>query len=316
MLGDHQRAAGPASTWDLAPNTYTGPFPFVFQLEVEERRGNPDVGSEQAETYTLGAVFERESWSGSIDFYTIDIKGAIAPPDAYFVYNRCFNGAGTNPSYSIDDPEGFCRLIVRDPISGYRVQVNALYRNLGALETDGVDLQFNWRGDVGDNGMFVNFLVSYVNSYKLQQQPGGAFTEYAGTLGAGGQFDYRTFTTVGYDFGDNVNLGLRWTHLPEVENAVFATNPATTVATDELLRPFRLVRRLVDPRQHAAQVRRRQPARRGSGDRRCQPGPDQRHGTDEHGLLRHSWPPLLRGREVQLLGDVECDGERLPASFW
>ena len=61
--------------WDQAPNTYTGPFPFVFQLEVEERRGNPDVASEQAETYTLGAVFERERWSGSIDFYTIDIKG-------------------------------------------------------------------------------------------------------------------------------------------------------------------------------------------------------------------------------------------------
>ena len=67
------------------------------------------------------------------------------------------------------------------------------------------------------------------DSYKLQQQPGGDFTEYAGTLGAGGQFDYRTFTTFGYNFGDDVNLGLRWTHLPEVENAVFATNPATTV---------------------------------------------------------------------------------------
>jgi outer membrane receptor protein involved in Fe transport len=220
---------GQPSLWDQAPNTYTGPFPFVFQLEVEERRGNPDVRSEQAETYTLGAVFQRESWSASIDFYTIDIKGAIAPPDAYFVYNRCFNGAGTNPSYSLDDPEGLCRLIVRDPISGYRVQVNTLYRNLGALETDGVDLQFNWNGDIGANGVFVNFLVSYVDSYKLQQQPGGDFVEYAGTLGAGGQFDFRTFTSFGYNFGDDVNLGLRWTHLPEVENAVFATNPNTTV---------------------------------------------------------------------------------------
>ena len=219
---------GQPSLWDQAPNTYTGPFPFVFQLEVEERRGNADVRSEEAETYTLGAVFQRERWSASLDFYTIDIKDAIAPPDAYFVYNRCFNGAGTNPSYSIDDPEGFCRLIVRDPISGYRVQVNTLYRNLGALETDGVDLQLNWRGDIGANGVFVNFLASYVDSYKLQQQPGGAFVEYAGTLGAGGQYDYRTFTTFGYDF-DNVNLGLRWTHLPEVENAVFATNPNTTV---------------------------------------------------------------------------------------
>jgi outer membrane receptor protein involved in Fe transport len=220
---------GAPSAWDLAPNTNTGPFPFVFQLEVEERRGNPDVSSEQAETYTLGAVFQRDSWSASIDYYTIEIKGAIAPPDAFFVYQRCFNATGANPGYSIDDPDGFCRLIVRDPISGYRVQVNALYRNLGALETDGVDLQFSWNGEVGANPIFVNFLVSTVNSYKLQQQPGGDFTEYAGTLGSGGQFDYRTFTTFGYNFGEAVNLGLRWTHLPEVENATFATNPATTV---------------------------------------------------------------------------------------
>ena len=148
--------------------------------------------------------------------------------------------SGPTRRYSIDDPEGFCRLIVRDPISGYRVQVNALYRNLGALETDGVDLQFNWNGDIGANGIFVNFLVSYVNSYKLQQQPGGDFTEYAGTLGAGGQFDYRTFTTFGYNsrrrrqswFALDSSAGGRECGVRDESGH---DRPA-----DELLRPFRL----------------------------------------------------------------------------
>ena len=219
---------GQPSQWDLAPNTYTGPFPFVFQLEVEERRGNPTVRSEQAETYTIGAVLQRERWSASIDYYTIEIKDAIAPQDALTAYQFCFNFFGTNPSYSIDDPGGYCDLIVRDPISGYRVQVNALYRNLSALETDGVDLQFNWNGDIGANRFFLNFLVSTVNSYEIQQIPGGTFTEYAGTFGAGGQFDYRTFTTFGVNLAD-VNLGLRWIHLPEIKDVTYATNSSTTV---------------------------------------------------------------------------------------
>jgi len=106
--------------------------------------------------------------------------------------------------------------------------VNALYRNLGSLETDGVDVQFNWNGQIGANGFYFNFLLSTVNSYKIQQLPGGAFTEYAGTFGAGGQFDFRTYTTFGVNLED-VNLGLRWIHLPEIEDVTFATNPSTPV---------------------------------------------------------------------------------------
>ena len=218
----------PASDWDQNPNGYVGPFGF-FPLEIEVVLGNPNVTSEEAETYTLGVVLERESWSMSVDYYTIDIKGAIAPPSAFVAYSQCFNANGvSNPAYSLDDAGGFCRNIVRDPDTGGRAQVNALYTNLGALETDGVDLQFNWRGDVGANSAYVNFLVSMVESYTLTPVAGGASIEFAGTLGAGGQFDYRTYTTFGYNFAD-VGLGLRWIHLPEVESANFAENPATTV---------------------------------------------------------------------------------------
>lgn len=218
----------PNSDWDQNPDTFVGPFGF-FPLEIEVVLGNPSVGSEEAETNTLGAVLELDNWSFSADYYSIDLNGAIQPPSAFDAYAQCFNADGTsNPSYSIDDSGGFCRNIVRDPDTGWRAQVNALYTNFGKLKTDGVDLQMNWRGDVGANSMYVNFLVTMVDSYKIQPVPGGAYTEYAGTLGAGGQYDYRTYTTVGYNFGD-VNLGVRWIHLPEIEDAVFAQNPTTTV---------------------------------------------------------------------------------------
>jgi outer membrane receptor protein involved in Fe transport len=219
---------GMPSDFDQSPDTYGGIFPFNLQLELENRQGNPNVGSEEAETYTLGAVFQIGDWSASIDYYTIDVKGAIGTPDTRDVYRQCFNDYGTNPTYSIDDAGGFCRRIVRDPITGYRVQVDSLYTNLGALETDGIDAQFSWNGDIGSNAAYVSFLATIINSYKIQLVPGGDINEYAGTLGAGGQFDYRTYTTFGYNLGE-ANLGLRWIHLPEIKNGTYATNPETTI---------------------------------------------------------------------------------------
>jgi outer membrane receptor protein involved in Fe transport len=218
----------PSSDWDQNPDTFVGPFGF-FPLEVEVVLGNDTVGSEEAETYTFGAVFEQGSWSLSVDYYSIDVKGAIAPPSAFDTYAQCFNANGiTNPTYSIDDPGGFCRNIVRDAVTGWRQQVDALYTNLGSIETNGVDVQANWRGEIGARAIYVNFLTTMINSYKVQTAPGGDFTEYAGTLGAGGQYDYRTYTTFGVNLSD-LNLGVRWIHLPEVENAQFAQDPMTTV---------------------------------------------------------------------------------------
>jgi hypothetical protein len=47
----------------------------------------------------LGAVFQRESWSASIDWYTIDLKGAVSPASAFDAYAQCLNAdGGSNPT--------------------------------------------------------------------------------------------------------------------------------------------------------------------------------------------------------------------------
>lgn len=229
----------PTSDFDADPDNFTGPFGF-FQLEIEEVVGNPEVNSEQAETYTIGAVVQRDNWSFSVDYYDIEITGAIQPISAFNVYQQCFNYDGqTNPEYSLNDPGGFCSRIIRDPVMGWRAQVQTPYSNLGRLSTDGVDVQLNWNGEVATRSMFVNVLLSMVNSYEVQPTVDGEVIEYAGTLGAGGQYDYRLNTSVGYDLG-SANIGLRWIHLPEVENGTFATNPATTVQPTDAYNRFDL----------------------------------------------------------------------------
>src|SRR5690606_26936434 len=180
-----------------------------------------------AETYTFGAVWAGDAITASIDFYDIDIKDAIQPLDSMTTYMKCFNADGvSNPSFSIDDPGGFCRLIHRDD-AGRRLNVDAPYFNLGGIRTAGVDLQLNWRGDVAGNSMYVNTVLNYLKRYELQDTPDAPFVDSAGTLDDGGQFDWRLFTTVGYDF-QNLSLGLRWRHLPSADDASIVTNPATT----------------------------------------------------------------------------------------
>jgi iron complex outermembrane recepter protein len=214
----------PASQFDLDPNAYTGPFGF-FPLEIETREGNPNLLSEEAETWTLGVVFQRNQWSAAIDVYNIELSDAVAPISSYTAYRNCFNADGaSNPTYSIDDPGGFCGLIVRDA-DGNRFQVRAPYLNLGGIKTTGLDGQFNWTG----NRFGVNFAVTFIDRYETQASPGEPFLDAAGTLAEGGQFDYRTYTTARYFVGDDLTLALSWRHLPEVDPVASVQEPNTTV---------------------------------------------------------------------------------------
>ena len=44
-----------------------------------------------------------ENLTASVDFYSIEITDAIATLDATFVYSKCLNADGSNPTYSIND---------------------------------------------------------------------------------------------------------------------------------------------------------------------------------------------------------------------
>lgn len=206
------------SSWQNIPN---------FGLEVEIQRGNPNLDPEEAETYTLGAVWIGDKFTAAIDVYDVDIQGAISRISVYTVYQKCFNVDGSNPTFTIDDAGGWCRMIERDE-NGRRLRVEAPYFNLGGLRTAGVDLQLNWNGTLGGNAMYVSSVLNYLNSYEEQASPEDEYIDYAGSLAQGGQFDWRLLTTVGYDIG-NIGLGLRWRHLPSALDASSITSPMTDI---------------------------------------------------------------------------------------
>ena len=231
------------SVFDLDRNNYIGGNGGFFPLELELRRGNADLESEAAKTLTVGLVLRSPFESGalsrftaSFDWYSITVNDAISPLPSTTVYENCFNVNGTsNPTYSLNDPGGYCRLIFRDPVTGGRATVDAPYSNLGTIETSGIDASFNWRADLADLGMeslpgalSAGLAMNYLLEYKNQSIPGAAFTENKNTLAAGGQFRYTTNLNLGYTVG-KWGANLNWRHLPSIKNASFATTPTTTL---------------------------------------------------------------------------------------
>ena len=217
-----------------------------FPLENVYEQGNPSVGAESADTWTFGVVFSGpgrfEGLTASLDMYSIEVTDWISPVSPVFVYQQCFNADGvSNPTYSIDDPGGYCRMINRHAITGERNIVDAPYVNQGTLETAGVDLQINWSGDIGGGSLFVNSVLSYLNEFKLQDAPGEPFIDWKGTLGQGGQYDYRKNTTIGYTFpGGNATIALNWYHLPSIKDQAKARSPNATVLDVESYDRFNL----------------------------------------------------------------------------
>ena len=212
--------------------------------EIEIRSGNRDVKSERGRTWTLGVVFRSpfehalsRSLNVAIDWYRAKITEAIAQVGAQTTYDLCFNRDGiSNPDYSLDDPNGMCRRIVRSEVSGDRVNVSSIYANLGSLQTSGVDLQANWSVAPADLGftnvpgsLSLDISFNRLLEFGSQSFPTSELRENAGTLAQRGLFSYRALTTLRYTVPVGT-IALTWHRLPSVRNANYVTDPLTPFA--------------------------------------------------------------------------------------
>jgi len=135
------RAAGIPEGWE---DPLTARFPGTSG-------GNPDLGEEQATTWTIGFVLQPRFAPGlmlSLDYYSIEIEDAIAAVSDQDIVNTCYDLATF--------PNQFCGLFTRneDPNSPTYLGFDFLRQtqlNFGRIETAGVDLrvayQFDWNGN-------------------------------------------------------------------------------------------------------------------------------------------------------------------------
>ena len=99
--------------------------------------GNPSVQPEEADTFTAGIVVQPRflpGFSASIDWYQIEINGAIGQLGAQAVVNRCEEGATE-----------LCALVTRDPTTDRLVLVGDVFVNVDRNTVSGIDFEANYR---------------------------------------------------------------------------------------------------------------------------------------------------------------------------
>ncbi len=120
-----------------------------------ERRSNPDLKPERSRQFSLGTVFEpSKQWTFSADYWRIHVKDVISTlgeqiivesPDKY------------NGSYIQRDGDGFITNLILQK------------ENQGKLETSGLDLSADWRGEKTEFGRFsVGINGTWVLQYDRQ----------------------------------------------------------------------------------------------------------------------------------------------------
>ena len=162
---------------------------------------NPNLKSEQSTQWSAGIVYDPVDWLDlSLDYYNIEIENSITVLGAQAVINRELAPETYGPV-----PDGLG--VVRNATNGRVIEVTAGYRNIGTLETDGLDFRANTDFDLGNAGRLRNKLtVSYINKYDVIS--GNYTTEYAGEHGYP---DLRANLSNEWTFGDfGVNWGINY----------------------------------------------------------------------------------------------------------
>lgn len=133
--------------------------------------GNPNLSPEEADTTTIGVVFQPRFAPGlnvSVDYFDIDVTNLITATGAA-VLSACYFGGDI----------ASCNAISRNPANGRlwggnpNARVFALNTNIGGLKTQGFDLNANYHWDLGGaGGLSFQLIGTYLS--KLETDEGAA----------------------------------------------------------------------------------------------------------------------------------------------
>jgi iron complex outermembrane receptor protein len=208
--------------------------------------GNPNLTPENANSYTVGAVWSPRlgsplfrTFNLSVDYYNIKITDAIGTLALTSILPRCFNVDGvSNPTFS--NSNVFCQQITRDQNSGAIINGREGALNLATYQTDGIDIQLDWGfglealglpADAG--GIRLNSVVTYTRSFKVSSLPGSALLDFAGSIGNSAVSPqiahptWKAITSFAYAAGP-VELAFRWRYIDAMIHQDLVANPAAT----------------------------------------------------------------------------------------
>jgi len=217
------------------PDVLADTYQFLANTVGGQRVGNPDVGPEEADTYTFGVVwtaqFGAANFRTSLDYYDIEILDAISAVPLEVILNKCYNIDGSNPTF---DPNNFfCALHSRSPDSGNIQNAQLSNLNLGGFRTTGYDLAIDGRVELGPGSLLLNAVVNYVDTWDRKVLPddpwenvNGAVTPTAGNPLQPLSPEWKGLLSIGYAF-EPFRVGTRIRYIDSMIDVAALTNPAT-----------------------------------------------------------------------------------------
>jgi outer membrane receptor protein involved in Fe transport len=201
-------------------------YNFVLRRVDGVSGGNPDLEPEEADTYTAGIVLDSglehpllRDLQVTVDWYRIDFRNGIGRWNTESAVTRCFD-AGYNPDYDPDN--AYCTFFTRVATTGEMYALE-LDRNIGGVETTGIDLQVVWGAEAGPGRLGANLYLNYVDEW-LATEPDGRQVDYAGTIGSrglGGSIPrLRSVLSLHYDW-QGLGLYTRWQHIDAMRDAEY-----------------------------------------------------------------------------------------------
>ncbi len=144
--------------------------------------GNVNLTPEEAETLTLGLVFEPEFVPGlalTFDYFKIDINNAIRSITGSTKLSVCYNTPGLNHPFC--SPDNFTRVALTGEVNFLSSQ----QVNVGAETVKGYDAAATYAFDLMDRRATLQGSVTYLKDYTIVPFPGGAPIIYRGRIGGG-----------------------------------------------------------------------------------------------------------------------------------
>ncbi|MFK7829562.1 MAG: TonB-dependent receptor plug domain-containing protein [Congregibacter sp.] len=197
--------------------------------------GNPDLIEEEATTYTIGAVISPPFLDGlniTLDYYNIEIDGAVNQLSAQQVINNCFR--------ELDNSSSTCQAINRFP-NGQIDFVDARSLNVAQVTASGLDLQADYSFDLPEGmalfnsaSMRLSFIASWAFENETVAEPGQEGLDCLGLFGgACSGFNVFIQPDAKYLFNASYISGpmfarLQWRGIPDIKLAPGANNVVTS----------------------------------------------------------------------------------------
>ena len=197
--------------------------------------GNPNLEAEDAETWTIGAIWRPEFLPGldvTLDFYDIYVENAITTPTPGDIFSACFGPGYATGSLTISGASATssaCTGIRRNPETGNlfgnvatTAGLPAVLTNQGTLETSGFDLTGSYTLETPVGPLGWTGVLNYTSESKFQASPTainrectGYYSVNCGSLQpewmANNRFTLRTEA-----FGRDLNVSVLWRYLDEM----------------------------------------------------------------------------------------------------